>query len=59
MQAEVRIPESQTKTAKIGVGENTNQSQYQEVRNTFNIGQTKTNTHKGIWYRGEESQKRN
>ena len=60
MQAGVRIPESQTQgRSKIGVGENTNQSRYQEVKITFNMRKTKTNTHKGKRYWGEESQKRN
>ena len=42
MQAGVRIPESQTQgRSKIGVSENTNQSQYQEVRITLNIKRPK------------------
>ena len=57
MQAEVRIPGSQTKgRSKIGVGENTNH-RYQE--NIFNKRQTKTNTDEAIRYRGEESLKIN
>ena len=48
-QAGVRIPENLIKgRSKIGVGEITNQSQYQKVRSTFNIKEKpKTNTHRG------------
>ena len=47
--AGVRIPENLIKgRSKIRVGENTNQSQYQKVRSTFNIKERpKTNTYKG------------
>ena len=47
-QAGVRKPENQIKgRSKIRVGKNTNQSQYQKVRSTFNIKERpKTNTHK-------------